>query len=144
MNRRQHLSKVHLSALCLAATLAGCASSDTEQVKTQSKIITSCSNSAHMALDAWHLNQVPDAYANRTLLAMQDDIEKAASEIDGLQALDTNGRAQLTRAVTDILNLLSQAQNQIAARNHNTMQTEWELKEATERLSQGFSMRPSA
>jgi hypothetical protein len=141
---RGHLSKTHLRVLCVVIGLASCSSSDADQVRAQSKIISSCSNSARVALNAWHLNQVPDAYANRTLRAMQDDIGKAASEIETLRNIGTKEREQLTRSVADIVNLLSQAQNRIATRDHDTVQIEQQLRDATERLSPASGMRPSA
>lgn len=75
---------------------------------------------------------------------MQDDIGKAASEIETLRNIGTKEREQLTRSVADIVNLLSQAQNRIATRDHDTVQIEQQLRDATERLSPASGMRPSA
>ncbi|CDM60639.1 hypothetical protein LPU83_pLPU83c_0077 (plasmid) [Rhizobium favelukesii] len=139
----RNFSKIHVSVLCLVAALAGCSSSDADQVSLQSRIISSCSNSARMALNGWHLNQLPDAYVRQTLHSMQRNVETAASEIEALRDVDTTERELLTSSVTDIVNLLAQAQNQVARGDHDTVQTAVHLKDATERLSLTSGIRRS-
>ncbi|MBA9032862.1 hypothetical protein [Rhizobium leguminosarum] len=131
----RNFSKIHVSVLCLVAALAGCSSSDVDEISAQSRIISSCSNSARMALDGWHLNQLPNAYVRQTLQSIQGNVESAASEIEALRDVDTTERELLTRSVTDIVNILKQAQNQVARGDHDTVQTGIRLKDAIERLS---------
>ncbi len=88
-----------------------------------------------MALDGWHLNQLPNAYVRQTLQSIQGNVESAASEIEALRDVDTTERELLTRSVTDIVNILKQAQNQVARGDHDTVQTGIRLKDAIERLS---------
>ncbi|GAA3065426.1 hypothetical protein GCM10010520_11520 [Rhizobium viscosum] len=87
-----------------------------------------------MALNGWNLNQLPAPYVRQTLQSMQRSIESAASEIEGLREFDTTERELLTSSVTDIVNLLTQAQKQIVQRDHDTVQTAMHLKDAIERL----------
>ncbi|RUM23931.1 hypothetical protein EFQ99_18300 [Rhizobium vallis] len=96
-----------------------------------------------MALNGWYFNQLPDAYVRQTLKAMQRNIESAASEIEALRHVDTAEREALTGSVSDIVNLLSQAQNQVARGDHDTMETATHLKDAIERLSLTSGMRRS-
>jgi hypothetical protein len=139
----RNVSKIHVSVLCLAAALAGCSSSESDQVSVQSKMISSCSNSARMALEGWHLNQLPDAYVRQTLQSMQGNVERAASEIEALRDVDTTQREMLARSVTDIVNLLRQAQSQVAHGDHDTAQTTLHLKDAIEGLSLASGVKRS-
>ncbi|MGO4485198.1 hypothetical protein EFD55_30005 [Rhizobium pisi] len=88
-----------------------------------------------MALEGWHLNQLPEAYVRQTLQSMQGNVERAASEIEALRDVDTAQREMLARSVTDIVNLLRQAQSQVAHGDHDTVQTTLHLKDAIEGLS---------
>ena len=131
----RNFSKIHVGVLCLVAALEGCSASDADQVSAQSRVISSSSNSARMALDGWHLNQLPGAYVRQTLQSMQGNVENAASEIETLRDVDATAREFLTRSVIEIVNLLKQAQSQVSHGDHDTVQTAMQLEDAIERLS---------
>jgi phage shock protein A len=141
---RRHLLKSHLGVLCLVAALAGCSYSEANHVRAQTRIISSSSNSAYMALNAWHLNEVPDAFVQQTLQSMQRDIGNAASEIETLRYIDSKERERLSRLIADIDKLLSQATQQVTHGDHGTVQTAERLKDAAHRLSWTSTTRSSA
>ncbi|NYJ10869.1 hypothetical protein GGI64_001916 [Rhizobium leguminosarum] len=88
-----------------------------------------------MALTGWHLEQLPDAYVQQTLQSMQRSVESAASEIETVHGVDPTKRELLTRSVSDIVNLLAEAQNQVAHGDHDTLRTIMQLHDAVDRLS---------
>jgi hypothetical protein len=145
MNRgRQIFWKAELYVICLVAALAGCSSSDADQARTQSKIISSSSNSARMTLNAWRRRQVPDAFTRQTLLSMRNNIERAIDEIDTLQVIDVGERDGLKSAARDISSLLTQSERQVIRGDRDNGETVENLKKATDRLlslttSQGHS-----
>jgi hypothetical protein len=135
MNRgRQIFWKAELYVICLVAALAGCSSSDADQVRTQSKIISSSSNSARMTLNAWRRRQVPDAFTRQTLLSMRNNIERAIDEIDTLQVIDVGERDGLKSAARDISSLLTQSERQVIRGDRDNGETVENLKKATDRL----------
>jgi hypothetical protein len=131
----RNFSKIQVGVLCLVAVLEGCSSSDADRVSAQSRVISSSSNSARMALDGWHLNQLPEAYVRQTLQSIQGNVESAAFEIEILRDVDPTARELLTSSVIDIVNLLKQARNQVAHGDHDTVQTAMQLEDAIERLT---------
>lgn len=136
-----NLVKISVSVLCLVA--AGCSSSDADQIKQHSRIVSSCSNSARMALNGWRMNQLPAPFVQQTLRSTRRNVQNAASKIEALRHADRTQRELVSRSLSEIIDLLAQAQNQVALGDHDTVQTATKLSDAIERLNLTSGMRRS-
>jgi hypothetical protein len=127
----RHMSSSSISGLLFVAILGGCSSSAIEDLRRQSDLISSLSNSAQMALVAWRLDEVPDRYAQLTLEALQDDIEDASKDIDGT-LLELH--PDIAPAINDIVAALSAGRAQIRRQDRNAEQVSVDIGRATGHL----------